>query len=105
MNTQHPEFTPTSTHKTPDDEIIAIHVLHYLTTRQMNGTPIQFDALRRHLPVRRMELVRILGRLDRQGLIDCSRLRVTLSGFAIGTSLREADLPELRATSASVRAA
>lgn len=90
----------TRTHTDPSDEAIAIHVLRYLTTRQMNGAQIRFDKLRRHLDVGQLRLVRILGRLDRQGLLDCSRLRLTLHGFAIGMSLKDKDLPQLHGRAA-----
>lgn len=96
MTSNQTQATAETTRNRPSDEAIAIHVLHHLTTHQMNGARIQFDELRRALPVRRMELVRVLGRLDSQGLLDASRLRVTLAGFAIGVSLRDADLPSLR---------
>lgn len=104
MKTQPTESTTTSAPKSPSDEAIAIHVLYRLTTHQMNGARIRFDALRRMLPVRRMELARVLARLDRQGLIDAARLSLTLHGFAIGMSLREADLPVLREATSDKRA-
>ncbi len=44
-----------------------------------------------------MAVVRVLGRLDRQGFVDCSRLRVTLTGFGVGAALRDEDLPSLHA--------
>ncbi len=97
MTNQRTQVPQSTTPQAPSDEDIAIHVLHHLTTQQMSAdAPIRFDALRRRLQVRRMELVRVLGRLDRQGLIDASRLRTTLAGFAIGVSLRASDLPVLR---------
>lgn len=101
MTTNQTQSSAKTTRNRPSDEAIAIHVLHYLTTHQMNGARIHFDELRRALPIRRMELVRVIGRLDSQGLLDASRLRLTLSGFAIGMSLRAADLPSLRTSRAT----
>jgi hypothetical protein len=95
MKTQTTDTSRTNTYTTPGDEDIAIHVLHHLTTHQMNGARIHFDKLRRRLGVDRVQLARVLGRLDKQGLVDCSKLRLTLQGFAIGMAVKSRDLPRL----------
>jgi hypothetical protein len=84
----------------PTDDAIAIHVLHFLTRQQLRGHKVHFDKLYRSLRVRRLELQRVLGFLDRQGLVDAAALRTTLAGFAIGMSLRADELPALRRSAA-----
>ena len=80
----------------PKRERIAIHVIHRMTTYQMQGRRLRFEELVRMLGVERTELRRVLWNLDRHGLVDAARLSLTLQGFAIGHSLEARDLPPLR---------
>jgi hypothetical protein len=94
--TSSPNHGPKRPNRGPERERIAIHVIHRMTTYQLQSRRLRFDEIVGMLGVERTELRRVLWALDRQGLIDAAQLSLTLSGFAMGHALEARDLPPLR---------
>jgi hypothetical protein len=63
------------------------------------------ETLTDELNVRRVDLRRAVSALHREGFVDALRMRLSLTGFAVGSSLVSQELPALRKPAAAVRAA
>ena len=79
-----------------DHKNLAAYILQALTLAQMEGRSENLETLVETLRVRRKDIRSTLTVLHRQGLVDVLRMRLSLSGFAIGTALLGQPLPELR---------
>lgn len=75
---------------------IAAHVLRTLAAAQGNGEKLTLDALTTRLSIRRTDVRSTLTALHREGHIDVLRMRLTLSGYALGTALLEVAPAALR---------
>ncbi|WP_437300974.1 hypothetical protein [Sorangium sp. So ce426] len=64
---------------------------------QREGRSETLDSLVEKLRVRRRDIRGTLTLLHRQGMLDVLHMRLTLSGFAIGSALIGETLPALRA--------
>jgi len=84
---------------------LAPYVLRTLTKYQLQGRLCSLDILVDEIRVRRSDLRRTVSALHKEGYLDVLHMRPTLTGFCIGKSLLEINLPELRAASASCVAA
>jgi len=81
--------------RAPSAQIIGMSVLSVLTRRQRLGQSTTLDDLVEALAVRRADVRRVVSALHRQGFVDALRMRVTLTGLAIGVSLRKSHLASL----------
>lgn len=88
-----------------DHKTLAAYILQALTLAQTEGRAENLESLVERLRVRRKDIRATLTILHRQGLVDVLRMRLSLSGFAIGTALLGKDLPELRKAPKAVIAA
>ena len=77
-------------------QLLSLHVLQHLATAQRAGVPLGLEELVATLAVRRADVRASLGRLHAEGLLDVSRMRLTLVGFAVGSALLGRSLPALR---------
>ena len=89
-------LNPTSSPKsTIDYDLLAIHLLKELTTFQRRGRCADLATLAARVGVRRADARTVLTRLHQQGYVDVLRMRLTLAGLAIGSSLRGVTLAPL----------
>jgi hypothetical protein len=72
------------------------YVLQALAQAQSEGRMQDLETLTREFRVRRGDVRRAVSALHREGYLDALRMRLTLTGFAIGRSLLGEKLPELR---------
>jgi hypothetical protein len=84
---------------------IAPYVLKLLAQYQIDGKLCSLDLLVREIRARRADVRRTVSALHREGYVDALHMRLTLAGFAIGRTLVNVNLPELRATKACCAAA
>jgi hypothetical protein len=78
------------------NQALAAHVLLHLANAQKKGRPMTLLTLSRAVGARRVDVRGVVTALHRGGYMDAATMRLTLSGFAIGASLRLVDLPGLR---------
>ncbi|KYF50952.1 hypothetical protein BE04_16265, partial [Sorangium cellulosum] len=70
-----------------DKKILAATLLQALAVAQREGRVETLETLVEKLRVRRRDIRGTLTVLHRQGMVDVLRMRLTLSGFAIGSAL------------------
>lgn len=75
---------------------LAAHVLRTLANAQQRRRPMTLASLVDALQVRKVDVREVVSRLHAQGFLDATTMRLTLAGFAIGSSLRGEKLPKLR---------
>lgn len=68
--------------RAPDDRLVALGAMSLMRAAQEQGRRITALDLARTLEVRRVDVRRIVSELDRRGLVDALRMRLTLLGFA-----------------------
>jgi DNA-binding IscR family transcriptional regulator len=79
-----------------DTKSIAAHVVVILAHAQELGRIVRLDELASEIGVRKADVRDVVTRLHAEGHVDALRLRLTLSGFALATSLHDAKLREPR---------
>lgn len=79
-----------------DTKSIAAHVVVTLADAQADGRVLRLDELAADIGVRKADVRRVVTRLHAEGHVDALRLRVTMSGLALATSLGASELPDLR---------
>ncbi len=77
--------------------LLAAHALRTMAFAQRDGRRVDLDALVADLGVRRLDVRATLSSLHREGLMDVTRMRLTLRGFATGIALAGERLHSLRA--------
>jgi hypothetical protein len=77
--------------------VLAAHSLRLMAFAQRDGRRIDLDQLATALDVRRRDVRATLSQLHREGLLDVTRMRLTLRGFAVGIGLAAEKLKPLRA--------
>jgi hypothetical protein len=77
-------------------QALSAHVLQALAEAQSEGRRVTLDTLAGDLRVRRGDIRRTVTLLHRQGFVDALRMRLTLSGFALGRAFLGEALPPLR---------
>jgi DNA-binding IclR family transcriptional regulator len=80
----------------PKADVLAIHVVAALSRAQRRGRTMTLESLARALGARKTEVRGVVTRLDREGYVDATRMRLTLLGFALGASVANTRLCELR---------
>lgn len=79
-----------------EPKTLAAHVLRSLAEAQMRRRPMTLASLVETLQVRKVDVRDVVSRLHAQGFLEATTMRLTLSGFAIGCSLKSAKLGKLR---------
>lgn len=79
-----------------DTKSIAAHVVVTLADAQADGRVLRLDELAADIGVRKADVRHVVTRLHAEGHVDALRLRVTMSGLALATSLGARELPDLR---------
>lgn len=82
---------------TPSPDTLAIHLLRHWSIAQAAGERVTLDVLVERLGedgvvVRRSDVRSVVSTLATQGYADALRMRLTLTGFAIGSSIRDASV-------------
>ena len=72
------------------------HVLRALAAAQIDGRRANLDEITTDLGVRRADVRSTLTSLHREGAYDVTTGRLTMTGFAIGSSLIGRDLSPIR---------
>lgn len=85
--------------------VLAPHVLRSLAVAQKKGRPLTLLELSRELGVRKNDVRAAVSELHQRGYVDALRLRLSLSGFALGVALASRPLPPLRRPAAPESAA
>ncbi len=83
---------------------VAAYVLQALARAQIEGRTMNLEDLIDEIKVRRRDIRTVMTKLHQQGFVDVLRMRLTLSGFAIGASLLDQQLPALRLPKAVIAA-
>jgi transcription initiation factor IIE alpha subunit len=81
---------------TLDTKSLAVHVVVTMSDAQAEGRVLRLDELAADLGVRKADVRHVITRLHAEGHVDALRLRLTMSGLALATSLGTSALPELR---------
>ncbi len=79
-----------------DTKSIAAHVVVTLADAQEEGRALRLDELAAEIGVRKVDVRHVVTRLHAEGHVDALRLRLTMSGLALATSLAASALPDLR---------
>jgi DNA-binding GntR family transcriptional regulator len=79
-----------------DTKSIAAHVVVSLAHAQELGRVVRLDELASDIGVRKADVRDAVTRLHAEGHVDALRLRVTMTGFALATSLANCKLREPR---------
>jgi DNA-binding transcriptional regulator PaaX len=75
---------------------LVAHILRSMNLAQREGRSIDLEGLTAELGARRGDVRAALSAMHRQGLLDVTRMRLTLTGFAVGASLAGRPLAPLR---------
>lgn len=81
---------------TLDTKSIAAHVVVMLSHAQELGRTVRLDELASEIGVRKADVREVITRLHAEGHVDALRLRLTMTGFALATSLVDCKLREPR---------
>ena len=79
-----------------DTKSIAAHVIVTLSDAHADGRVLRLDELAEEIGVRKADVRQVVTRLHAEGHVDALRLRLTMSGLALATSLGASELPDLR---------
>lgn len=79
-----------------DTKSIAAHVVVTLAHAQELGRVVRLDELASDIGVRKADVRDVVTRLHAEGHVDALRLRLTLSGFTLATSLAGCKLRDPR---------
>lgn len=75
-----------------DRKAVAAHVLRHLASAQSRGRAVHLAELASEIGVRREDVRGVVTSLDAEGHVDARRMRLTLTGLAVATSMRECKL-------------
>jgi transcription initiation factor IIE alpha subunit len=98
---QHPMNTTNAT--SLDTKSIAAHIVVTLADAHADGRVLRLDELAADIGVRKVDVRTVVTRLHAEGHVDALRLRLTLSGLALATSLGARELPDLRRREERIR--
>jgi DNA-binding IscR family transcriptional regulator len=79
-----------------DSKSIAAHVVVMLAHAQELGRAVRLDELASEIGVRKSDVRDVVTRLHAEGHVDALRLRLTMTGLALATSLADCKLREPR---------
>jgi len=75
---------------------VASHVLRELARNQLRGRVVRLDELATAIGVRREDVRAVVTSLHAEGHVDAKRMRLTMTGLALATSMRQCKLPAVR---------
>ena len=79
-----------------DNKSIAAHVVVTLSEAQADGRALRLDELASEIGVRKADVRTVVSQLHAEGHVDAMRLRLTMTGLALATSIGSHKLPETR---------
>lgn len=79
-----------------DNKSIAAHVVVTLSAAQAQGRALRLDELASEIGIRKADVRNVVSRLHAEGHLDALRLRLTMTGLALATSLAGCQLLEMR---------
>jgi transcription initiation factor IIE alpha subunit len=79
-----------------DTKSIAAHVVVTLANAQAAGRVLRLDELASEIGIRKVDVRNVVTRLHAEGHVDALRLRLTMSGLALGAVLASCKLREPR---------
>ena len=79
-----------------DTKSIAAHVIVILSRAQADGRALRLDEVASEIGIRKADVRNVVTRLHAEGHVDAIRLRLTLSGLALATSLAASEVQEPR---------
>jgi hypothetical protein len=104
--TSRPVSSAPAESRAPDDRVVAASAMNVMRLAQAEGRRITALDLAQSLEVRRADVRRVVADLDRRGLVDALRMRLTLLGFAYLQALPHASsVPARRSDAKVLRAA
>lgn len=77
-------------------QTLAAYVLRALAEAQIEGKIMNLASLVSDIRVRKVDIRAVVTSLHREGYLDALHMRLTLRGFAVGRSLMEEQMKELR---------
>jgi transcription initiation factor IIE alpha subunit len=80
-----------------DPHALAAHVLRAIARPRRRVVTV--DEVARTVGARREDVRRIVSRLHQEGFVDALRMRPTMAGLAVATSLRSCKLKDVRSES------
>ena len=82
---------PTQFHK-----LLAGHLLQTLAAAQTEGEKLTLDDLVERVKARRVDVRTVVSMLHTEGYLDAIKMRLTMRGFVVGSSLANVTLRPLR---------
>ncbi len=79
-----------------DTKSIAAHVIVILSRAQADGRALRLDEVASEIGVRKADVRHVVTRLHAEGHVDAMRLRLTMTGLALATSLASSPLRDTR---------
>ena len=79
-----------------DTKSIAAHVVVTLSEAQAEGRALRLDELASEIGIRKADVRNVVSSLHAEGHVDALRLRLTMTGLALATSLASCQLHEPR---------
>lgn len=83
-------------HDSLDLKSLAAHTIVTLAHAQELGRTVRLDELATEIGVRKADVRKVVTRLHAEGHVDALRLRLTMTGFALATTLADCKLREPR---------
>jgi hypothetical protein len=85
-----------SSRNTLDRKAIAARVLRHLAGAQSRGRLVRLDELASDIGVRREDVRHVVTDLHAEGHVDAKRMKLTMTGLALATAMRECKLRDVR---------
>lgn len=79
-----------------DHRAVAAHVIRALAAAQARGRLVRGDELALSIGVRHEDVRDVVSQLHAEGHVDALRMRLTMSGLALASAMRECKLAEPR---------
>ncbi|HSO31716.1 MAG TPA: hypothetical protein VLT33_04355 [Labilithrix sp.] len=86
-----------------DTKSIAAHVIVILSRAQADGRALRLDELAAEVGVRKADVRKVVTSLHAEGHVDAMRLRLTMTGLALATSLASCTLHDARRQDVRIR--
>lgn len=80
----------------PDNKSIAAHVVVTLAHAHGDGRVLRLDELASEIGIRKADVRNVVSQLHAEGHVDAMRLRLTMSGLALATTLSTCTLHDAR---------
>lgn len=79
-----------------DRKATAGHVLRHLAKAQSRGRLVRLDELASDMGVRREDVRDVVSSLHAEGHVDAKRMKLTMTGLALASAMRECKLRSAR---------